>query len=76
MLHHILHEFEWGIAFVVLTLILFLIIALVTIQPVIATITEGDIAPGQSYCRIDRVVYCIRYALSPTKLKLAREPDR
>ena len=56
MLRHILHELEWGIAFVVLTLILFLIIALLTIQPVIATVTEGDIAPGKSYCRSEQVL--------------------
>lgn len=56
MLRYILHELEWGIAFVILTLILFLIIALMTIQPVIATITEGDIAPGQAYCRSEQVL--------------------
>lgn len=56
MLRHILHELEWGIAFVLLTLILFLIIALVTIQPVIAAIVEGEIAPGQSYCRSEQVL--------------------
>ena len=56
MLRHILHEFEWGIAFVVLTLILFLIIALLTIQPVIATVTEGEIAPERSYCRSEQVL--------------------
>ena len=56
MLRHILHELEWGIAFVVLTLILFLIIALLTIQPVIATVTEGEIAPERSYCRSEQVL--------------------
>ena len=56
MLRHILQELEWGIAFVILTLILFLIIALVTIQPVIATVTESDIAPGKSYCRSEQVL--------------------
>lgn len=56
MLRHILNELEWGIAFVVLTLILFLIIALVTIQPVIATVTEGEIAPGKSYCRSEQIL--------------------
>ncbi len=56
MLRHILHELEWGIAFVVLTLILFLIIALITIQPVIATVTEGEVAPERSYCRSEQVL--------------------
>ena len=56
MLRHIIHELEWGIAFVVLTLILFLIIALLTIQPVIATVTEGEIAPERSYCRSEQVL--------------------
>ncbi|MEM7758355.1 MAG: DUF3122 domain-containing protein [Cyanobacteria bacterium P01_A01_bin.40] len=56
MLRHILQELEWGIAFVILTLILFLIIAFVTIQPVMATVTEGEIAPGRSYCRSEQVL--------------------
>lgn len=56
MLRHILHELEWGIAFVVLTLILFLIIALMTIQPVIATVTESDVAPGRFSCRSEQVL--------------------
>jgi hypothetical protein len=56
MLRHILHELEWGIAFVILSLILFLIISLMTIQPVIATVTENNIAPGKSYCRSEQVL--------------------
>ena len=56
MLRHIVRELELGIAFVVLTLILFLIVALLTIQPVIATVTEGEIAPERSYCRSEQVL--------------------
>ena len=56
MLRHILHDLEWAIAFVIITLILFLIIALLTIKPAIATITETDIAPGQIHCRSEQVL--------------------
>ncbi|MDJ0568854.1 MAG: DUF3122 domain-containing protein [Pleurocapsa sp. MO_192.B19] len=56
MLRHILKDLEWGIIFVVATLIFFLIIALLTIQPVIATITETDIAPGKLHCRSEQVL--------------------
>lgn len=56
MLRHILHDLEWGIAFVISIIILFLIISLVTIQPVIATVTEGNIAPRRSYCRSEQVL--------------------
>ncbi|MEM7595088.1 MAG: DUF3122 domain-containing protein, partial [Cyanobacteria bacterium P01_A01_bin.83] len=56
MLRHVLNELEWGITFVVLTLILFLIMALLTIQPVIATVTEDEIAPERSYCRSEQVL--------------------
>lgn len=56
MLHHILQELEWVITFVLFTLVLFLIVALITIQPAIATITEGEIAPGTSYCRSEQVL--------------------
>jgi hypothetical protein len=38
MLRHILQDLEWGIAFVIATLILFLIVSLLTIKPAIATI--------------------------------------
>ena len=51
MLRHILHELEWLIILAIATLILFLMISLLTIQPVIATITETDIAPGRIHCR-------------------------
>ena len=47
MLRDILHDLELGIAFAILTVILFLVIALLTIEPAIATITETDMAPGQ-----------------------------
>ena len=56
MLRHILHELEWGIAFVLLTLVLFLIISLLTITPVIADITETNIAPGQVHCRSEQML--------------------
>lgn len=56
MMRHILRDLEWGIAFVVVTLILFIIIALLTIQPVIAKIIETDIAPGKIHCRSEQVL--------------------
>lgn len=56
MMRHILHELEWGITFVIVTLILFLIIALLTIQPAIASITETDIEPGIVHCRSEQVL--------------------
>lgn len=56
MMRHILRDLEWGIAFVFITLVLFLIIALLTIQPVIATVTETDIAPGKMHCRSEQVL--------------------
>lgn len=56
MLRHILHDLEWGIAFVIATLILFLIISLLTIKPAIATITETDISPGQIHCRSEQIL--------------------
>ena len=55
-MRHILHELEWGITFVFITLALFLIIALLTIQPVIATVTETDIAPGKMNCRSEQIL--------------------
>ncbi|MEO0848091.1 MAG: hypothetical protein AAFY50_16925 [Cyanobacteria bacterium J06648_1] len=56
MMRHILRDLEWGIAFVVITLALFLIIALLTIKPAIATVTETDIAPGQIHCRSEKIL--------------------
>ena len=56
MLRHIIHDLEWAIAFVIITLILFVIIALLTIKPAIAAITETDIAPGQVYCRSEQLL--------------------
>ncbi len=56
MMRHILHDLEWAIAFIVITLVLFLIIALLTIQPVIATVTETDIAPGKIHCRSEQIL--------------------
>ncbi len=56
MLRHIIQELEWAIAFVITTLIMFLIIANLTIKPAIATITETDIAPGQIHCRSEQVL--------------------
>lgn len=56
MLRHILHDLEWGIALAIATLILFVMIALLTIKPAIATITETDIAPGRVHCRSEQVL--------------------
>lgn len=56
MLRHLLRELEWGIILAIATLILFLIIANLTIEPVIATITETEIAPGQTHCCSERVL--------------------
>ena len=56
MLRHILHDLEWSVAFVIATLILYLIIALLTIEPVIAKMTETDLAPGQIHCRSEQVL--------------------
>ena len=56
MLRHILHDLEWAIALTIITLIIFVIIALLTIQPAIATLTETDIAPGRIHCRSEQVL--------------------
>lgn len=56
MLRHILHDLEWAIACAILTLIIFLIIANLSIQPAIADITETDIAPGKIHCRSEQVL--------------------
>lgn len=56
MFRHILHDLEWGITLAIITLILFLIIANLTIKPAIAAISETDLAPGQVYCRSERVL--------------------
>ena len=56
MLRQILHDLEWGITFAIVTIILYLIIALISIQPVIADITETEMAPGQKYCRSEQVL--------------------
>lgn len=45
-----------AIALTRITTILCLILALVTIRPAIATITEIDIAPGQMHCRSEQVL--------------------
>lgn len=52
----ILHDLEWGIAFVIATLILFLIIPLLAIKPAIANITETDLAPGQIHCHSEQLL--------------------
>ena len=41
---------------VITTFILFVIIALVTIKPAIAAITETDMAPGYTHCRSEQVL--------------------
>jgi hypothetical protein len=56
MLRHILHNLEIAIAFVILTLILFLVVANLTIKPAIATITETEIAPEHLHCRSEQVL--------------------
>lgn len=56
MLRHILHNLEWAIAFILITIILFLIISLLTIKPAIADITETNISPGYRHCRSEQVL--------------------
>ncbi|MEN9567316.1 MAG: hypothetical protein RLZZ69_2512 [Cyanobacteriota bacterium] len=56
MMRHILRDLEWGIVFAIITLVLFLIISWLTIKPVIATVTETEIAPGQIHCRSEQVL--------------------
>lgn len=56
MLRHILHDLEWGITLVIVTLVLYLIIFLLTTKPAIAAVTETDITPGQINCRLERVL--------------------
>lgn len=56
MLRQILHDIELGIVFIIVTLVLFLLLALLTIEPVIAAVTETDIAPGQVQCRSEQVL--------------------
>lgn len=56
MLRHILQDLQWAIAFAIITLILFLIIANLSIEPAIATITETDTPSGQLHCRSEQVL--------------------
>lgn len=56
MLRGILHDLKLGIVFVILTIVLFLVIALLTIGPVIATITETDMAPGPIHSRSEHML--------------------
>ena len=56
MLRQIMHNLEWGISLILTILILYLIILLLVIQPVIATITESDLAPGQAQCRSEEIL--------------------
>lgn len=65
MLRHILQDLERAVAFVILTLILFLIIANLSIQSAIAlrtlpqeiaTITETETPSGQLHCRSEQVL--------------------
>jgi hypothetical protein len=56
MLRHILHDLEWAIAFAFVTFILFVIIALITIKPAIATITETNLTPEQIQCRSEQIL--------------------
>lgn len=56
MMRHILRDLEWGIALILITLVLFLAIALMTIKPAIATVTETNIAPGKIHCRSEQVL--------------------
>ena len=46
MLRQMIHNLELVLAFVLITLSIFIIMALVTIKPAIATITETDLDPG------------------------------
>ena len=56
MLRHILQDIEWAITVVIITLIVFMIISNLTIQPAIATITETDIAPAHLHCRSEQIL--------------------
>ena len=56
MLRQLLHYLEWMIIFVLTTLILFWLMVMVTIKPVIASVTETEIAPGTLHCRSEEIV--------------------
>lgn len=56
MLRQLLHYLEWTIILVLTTLILFWLIVIVTIKPVIAGVTETEIAPEILHCRSEEIV--------------------
>ena len=56
MLRQLLHYLEWTIIFVLTTLILFWLMVIVLIKPVIASVTETEIAPGRLHCRSEQIV--------------------
>ena len=56
MLQHIIQDLESAIALVITTLILFAIIALLTIKPAIGSITQQEIAPGYTSCRSEQIL--------------------
>ncbi len=56
MLQHIIHDLESAIALIITTLILFTIIALLTMKPAIGSITEQELAPGYTSCRSEQVL--------------------
>ena len=56
MLRQLLHYLEWTIIFVLTTLILFGLMVIVLIKPVIASVTETEIAPGRLHCRSEQIV--------------------
>lgn len=56
MLRQLLHYLEWTIIFVLTTLILFWLMVIVTIKPVIASVTKTEIAPGKLHCRSEQIV--------------------
>ncbi len=56
MLRQLLHYLEWTIIFVLTTLILFWLMVIITIKPIIASVTETEIAPGTLHCRSEQIV--------------------
>lgn len=68
VLYDILHDLEWGIAFVIATLILFLIIPLLAIKPALANITETDLTPGQIHCHPEQLLHDEAEHLAPSTI--------
>ena len=56
MLRQLLHYLEWTKIIVLTTLILFWLMVIITIKPIIASVTETEIAPGTLHCRSEQIV--------------------